>query len=132
MLPPRLTWTCTASWSGDAVSEDRAARPSGGDDPARDAARDREAKRTAAAGGHGRGVARALPVSRLRPLHRGLDPDDELPADRGGLPASGRRLCRGGEAARGRLPRGDLLADRADVARGGLGRDLHGLLRRSA
>ena len=47
---------------------------------ARDAARDREAQRRDASRGHGRGAARALPLPRLRPLHRGLDPDHELPA----------------------------------------------------
>ena len=99
------------------VPQDRAARPPRGDDPARDAARDREAERRDAARRHGRGAPRALPLPRLRPLHRGLDPDHELPAHRGGLPPGRRRLRRRGEAARRRLSGGDLLADRAHLAR---------------
>ena len=97
---------------------------------ARDAARDREAERRDAPRRHGRRASRALPLPRLRPLHRGLDPDHELPADGGGLPPGGRRLRRRGEAARRGLPRGDLLPDRAHVARRRLGRDLQRLLRR--
>ncbi len=113
------SWTTIAAGvrTGDPVSQDRAARPPGGDDPARDAARDREAERRAAPGRHGRGPARPLPVPRLRPLHRGLDPDHQLSALRGRLPAGRRRLRGRGEAARRRLPGGDLLADRAHLAR---------------
>ena len=65
---------------GRPLPEDRAARPPGGDDRTRDAARDREAERRDAPRRHGRGAPRALPLPRLRPLHRGLDPDHELPA----------------------------------------------------
>ena len=47
-----------------------------------------------------------------------------------GLPPGGRRLRGRGRVARRRLPRRDLLAERARAARGRLGRDLQRLLRR--
>ena len=60
--------------------EDRTARPPRRRDPAGDAAGHRPTQRRAVAGRHRRGPGRALRVHRLQALHRGLDPDHQLPA----------------------------------------------------
>ncbi len=74
------------------LTEDRAARPPRGDGAAGHAARDREAERLRAA----RRPRVALPLPRLRALHRGLDPHHERAPHRGRLPPGGHRLRRRG------------------------------------
>src|SRR5262249_58874951 len=94
--PPRAAGL--VRWRRLGVPEDRAARPSGGRRPPGHALRPRSPERTAAPGRNPGGAREALPLSRLRALHRDLDHDHERAAASRRLPPHHRRLRRGGSA----------------------------------